>query len=366
MSGGFLGKAKEALGLTAPEAELVADLGLRDYDQLHAIVLASPTLSAETIPIRREHLLGLLDPLLSKAYRRALAEPAEAPASPGARPPARSSGGGGEAKPLTAGLGRIDLIGDDLVDRWLPRDQRGGPTCIAYAATACLEWLRADAGLPPLTYSPVFLYQRMRARGSEAEGAEDGATRFSDAFAVLDEEGVCTEAAWPETKPLAAEPDQAAKQEAARHLFRRGTYWSGPPGEPRPANLARMVYDLLAERRPVGLALPTFRDPQAPTAAPNNWWLTPSRLHGILGEPPSHWERSVGHAVCVLGFEPDADAPGKGWFIFRNSMGARWATRAPDELSDDPPQVPRPGYGAISAAHVEAHAWELYSPELGN
>jgi hypothetical protein len=68
----------------------------------------------------------------------------------------------------------------------------------------------------------------------------------------------------------------------------------------------------------------------------------------------------------VLGFEPDADAPGKGWFIFRNSMGARWATRAPDELSDDPPQVPRPGYGAISAAHVEAHAWELYSPELGN
>jgi hypothetical protein len=367
MSGGFPDRARAELGLTGPEARLVAELGLRSYDALHAMLLASPTLSAETIPIRREHLLARLEPLLSKPYRRALREPVEAPSTPGARPPAPGPAPpGAPAAPLTPGLRAIDLVGEAMMDEWLPRDQRGGPTCIAYAATACVEWLLAEAGRPGVSLSPVFLYQRMRARGSGAAGAEDGATRFSDAFAVLDEEGVCTEATWPETKKLDAEPDAAAKREAARLLARRGFYWSGAPGEPRPANLARIVYDLLAQRRPVALALPTFRDPQSPATAPNNWWLTPARLHGILGEPPAHWDRSVGHAVCVLGFQPEAGAPGNGWFIFRNSMGARWATRAPDELSDDPPQVPRPGYGAISAAHVEAHAWELYSPQLGS
>jgi hypothetical protein len=142
--------------------------------------------------------------------------------------------------------------------------------------------------------------------------------------------------------------------------------------------VARAVHQLLLEfRRPVGIAMPEFRDP---AAAPeeSNWrsgdvWLSGfvrNRLQGMVPvtvKPPGNAEEEpVGHAVCVLGFIPVADEKaGFGWFVFRNSWGSDFAAAAPDTSPPPKPvRVPAPGYGVLSAALMEAACWEVFSPAL--
>jgi hypothetical protein len=63
-----------------------------------------------------------------------------------------------------------------------------------------------------------------------------------------------------------------------------------------------------------------------------------------------------GHAVCVVGFEPDPEEPMGGYFIARNSWGTLWASLAP---SPGDSHSPAAGYGEISASYVDAYLWEL-------
>jgi hypothetical protein len=77
--------------------------------------------------------------------------------------------------------------------------------------------------------------------------------------------------------------------------------------------------------------------------------------------PPTGWELAPsGHAVCILGFVRDLTEKQGGWFIFRNSWGLGWAADAPD--ANEPVQVPRAGYGALAAGHVEEAVWEILAP----
>jgi len=75
----------------------------------------------------------------------------------------------------------------------------------------------------------------------------------------------------------------------------------------------------------------------------------------------------LAHAVCILGFQPAPEEALGGWFIFRNSLGLRFAENAPDAArrrADGTPRtpfVPDNGY-ALSASHLEAHLWEILAP----
>jgi hypothetical protein len=72
----------------------------------------------------------------------------------------------------------------------------------------------------------------------------------------------------------------------------------------------------------------------------------------------------MGHAVCIVGFQPDPDEALGGWFIFRNSLGQRWSKYAPVQGDVTLPVVPEQGFGALSATHLEQYVYEIFAPSL--
>ena len=79
-------------------------------------------------------------------------------------------------------------------------------------------------------------------------------------------------------------------------------------------------------------------------------------LYGQVLDPPATAVVDGGHAVCVVGFVPDADETTGGYFIFRNSWGTgAFGRRLPVRGS----HAPERGYGQISATYVEKFLWEM-------
>ena len=103
----------------------------------------------------------------------------------------------------------------------------------------------------------------------------------------------------------------------------------------------------------VAISLPVAEDPLAQGV--NNWTTAVGRLYGVVLDPPPVVARTTkGHAVCVTGFVPDANEATGGYFIFRNSWGAGWASGAPVAGR----RSPEVGYGEVSATYVDRYLWE--------
>jgi hypothetical protein len=352
---------------------LLRRAGIRSYDALHGLLEASPSLARVAPALGRDKLLAALRPLLSDAYRAALAAPEPPAPEDGAAPPRPPAGQVPLAAPIPAGwpaVGRAQLLGDepadllgDLPDRWPIRDQRGGPTCVGFASATAMERARPGAdGTPPLL-SALFVYQRIRQRGSLAFGAESGATKLGEARRVIAEEGICARAEWDDERAVADAPGDGVLAAARARRTDAIDYWDLPDPRRRPKGVARTVLDLLRQGRPVAVSLPVFRDPDLPDSAPNNWWQRAVRVTGVVADPLEEWRiAKAGHAVCVLAFQHDPTEPQGGWFIFRNSVGGDWAEGAPPARGTLP-FVPDRGYGALSASHVERFVWEIFSPK---
>ncbi|MGK7869676.1 hypothetical protein [Falsiroseomonas sp. E2-1-a20] len=374
----FLRRAGAELQLNEPEMRLFARAAIRNFDALADLLALSPSLSREMANhgIRRDALLRRLEGLVSPAYREARDAPfVPPPPAPGAAEPAPRPPAPGAPilqPPRWPGLGLVPGLADDaevpvpesLLD-WPVRNQQLRPTCVGFAVASALERGRAAPAAEKL--SAMFVYQRALARrrdtlAPEAFAAEAGGTKLGDAAQVLAQEGICGEALWEDDVPLEAEPPPPVLAAAAPNRVPGGFHWDIPFGTPRPPNVARVVLDLLVDRGVVVIALPVFKDPDAPEGL-TNWWSPRARRHGIVPDPLlPPWEKVAGHAVCVLGFQPDAAEAQGGWFIFRNSVGADWASGAPNRLSHDLPRVPARGWGAISARHVEGFCWEIWAP----
>lgn len=263
------------------------------------------------------------------------------------------------------GLKAVDLV-KGRYGKWpILHDQGDRQTCIAFAVTACLELLRAGQSGAFASLSPQFVYWHMRTGKWPPPlppGWEDGATKLSHAQQVLATYGFCSWQACPSDSSLppgasleGPEPSAAAKAEGAAHLVPNGVYQ--PEQVP---GIARQVYDQLAQDRPVAIAIPVYSP--ADGSGLTNWNVGMSS--GEVVDPYKDEFRvfNSGHAVCVVGFQPDPLEPGGGWFIFRNSIGLNWASGLWD--GDDAPRIPGRGYGAISATYVEGYCWEFFSPIL--
>ncbi|WP_422050661.1 hypothetical protein [Shimia sp.] len=91
------------------------------------------------------------------------------------------------------------------------------------------------------------------------------------------------------------------------------------------------------------------------------WTIGSAWRTGVIPDPRSDaladGQRQLGHAICTVGRIDDTDAPGGGWFIFRNSWGTRFGYKRPQSrlLAN----VLAPGYGAISARHIDVHCWGM-------
>jgi hypothetical protein len=380
MNAPFPAVAAETLGLNQAELAWVRAAAPRGWDALHALLAASEYLDRGG-EIRRAALLGLIEAAghLSGRYRRAIANAAPRPPVGGVlRPPPPQPGqvivnfppnwpAFGRPPALDADE-RVDLVGP-LLRSWTLRDQGADGTCVGFAAAAAAERVLAPPGQRPPRLSAIFLYRRMRMLAERNPkpifkplGFEDGATKLGAAQAVLQQDGAPPEADWPDdTAPDADPPDAVA---ARAQKVAPVSYWDLGTAK-RPPNVARAVLDLLKEGRPVAVSLPVFRPPGSPPGSADNWWLPHVVADGFVQDPPPDWPfAEAGHAVCLLGFRPDPDpALEGGWFVFRNSLGDRWATEAPDDSVADP-VVPGRGYGAISARYLDRAVWEIMSPAL--
>jgi hypothetical protein len=336
-----------------------AEIGRLTNGPFEASETVQAALGGRDIPAVQEALNALL-PQLRPRSRTQFKPTAAVPPPPGLE-----------------GQDNINLLKKAPYERWFIPDQRPRQTCVAYAAAACIELLSASHGADFEPLSAQFLYWYMRTtegaaapKSDRPPGWVDGATRLSYAKAVLENYGICREAVCrsglePDLPLEGRPPSNEAKEEAAK--YRLMSDHRDFKDVKRPAGIARGIYKLLAAGRPVAIALPEF--PRSPGSATTNWNNATSWGSGIVADPPPGLvlhdpdnPAGTGHAVCIVGFQQDRDRPG-GWFLFRNSLGGDWANSV-DLTRSNPPHVPAPGYGAISADHIERYCWEMLCPKL--
>jgi hypothetical protein len=268
---------------------------------------------------------------------------------------------------------RINLLSKAQLQSWTLADQQPRPTCVAFAAAACIELLRAGQTTHFTALSPQFLYWQMRMRqwpGDPVPGWAQGATKLGYAKTVLAENGICTEQKCRYATSLAPlqgpAPTTTAIAEAKQNRIFDISYSDYPDPTTRPAGIAAQLYGFLHQNRPVAISFPLFfLNPNHSNADTLN--NQDSENSGRIEDPPANLvvppdpATAAAHAVCVVGFEPDPDEPTGGWFIFRNSFGENWALAIDPEMTS-PPIVPALGYGAISATYVERYCWEIFCP----
>ncbi|CAN7607500.1 hypothetical protein LJR009_005395 [Bosea sp. LjRoot9] len=273
----------------------------------------------------------------------------------------------------------------DLISDWPVRDQDFDPTCVAFAAAAALELRIAHrSAAKPQWLSPAYLYWKMRCEfpitSDPPVGYQDGATLLSQARDVISTFGACLEVkltyssarfgrtedgfniTWVEPRNanelastlLAANEDaKARKLEAAKFGY------AHLPKGPRGARLSRLFHDALSTGKPVVVAVPVW--PTGENGKVGNWATVEAQSQGVVRAPcdkghdiPAQALPFAGHAVCLIGFQEGKEPDDLGWFIFRNSLGRDFGRNADvDEYG-----VPAPGYGVISALHIDLFCWE--------
>src|SRR6185436_12334119 len=76
-----------------------------------------------------------------------------------------------------------------------------------------------------------------------------------------------------------------------------------------------------------------------------------TRRSGQITMPLAGEAQVGGHAVCLVGFQDQASAPGGGYFILRNSWGTTWGSLNPYGA----------GYGIIPYKYISTLNWEAYT-----
>jgi len=373
MSWPFLDIARAELGLGDEQVAWMRAANIRSFDQLHATLRASPSL--ETLPrfgraglIERIQNSGPPKHLLSERYRGMLDAPApDFPVMPLRLALVIGQGAvqdwPGTGRPVLLGPGDPPVVSllDGLEESWPVRNQSPHEAaCVGFATAAAMERITLRRGqAAPGALSALFVYQRIPVRFPKdpfvlvQKGPRlDGPTRLSEAFEILRSEGICRRAVWPDTTPANARPGVAEVLQAAGGRMPAAEYWDLDPERfIRPSGVARVILDLLVQGRPVAVSMPEYHDP-GPPAGVTNWRTGDAWQTGIVGVRAPGWVMAPsGHAVCILGFVSDPTEALGGWFIFRNSWGLVWGAGAPD--ANAPVEVPKPGYGALAASHVE-------------
>ncbi|KNG93272.1 C1 family peptidase [Pseudaestuariivita atlantica] len=301
----------------------------------------------------------------------------------------------GSAPAPTATVARDKTLSVLPKGAWPIRDQRYRNTCVAFCATAALELFRAreKGDTTPETLSEDFLYNRMRGGLSQEyldwvrsvlPDYELGATLLAQALMVQREIGTLTEAQRPyqQATPLfdidGARPSESHRRSAARRkqahfYYHKMTVETGmiDPGQayPKPGGSGSVsasdaAYLLLKSGSAVAVGLPVYFLPDARM----NWTAPATTRTGYVPYPGTDkvYDAALvvasGHAVCLTGYVPVTDAPGGGYFIFRNSWGLDFRTTFRDPVDGVSGTLVPPGYGVLSAAAVDKYVWEMMAP----
>ncbi len=214
-----------------------------------------------------------------------------------------------------------------------PRNQGSRGTCVAHASAALRELMEIQAGMATakdINLSEQFIY--WWCKNKDGIPSADG-TYPHLGVECLAQMGTVTEERWSyndqrQTPDDSQGPPPAgALDEAWRWRLKRMIRLD--PHD------VKGIKTALAAGKPVAFAIPVF----------SSWYY--SRVTRRVGKinPPFPGERANGaHALCLVGYVDDDQAPGGGYFLLRNSWGS-WGY--------DNPQAA--GCGAIPYAFLATH-----------
>jgi hypothetical protein len=361
----FVRRVSSDFGLFGTKAQILATADIRSFDDLDSLTRFFPSISEAGV--RLPMLSNIAAMRTSLAYSRvaAAAPTLNQAAGSGAERPQGAPWPVGTPAPVGIPASGTPLPASRLdvrIPQWPIRDQGNRGTCVAFAAAACAEHTRAAAGSPVQDLSEQFLYWAIKTSTADPNPSHDG-TFLQFARDALGQMGVCEEHLWPYvskpgttvTQETPADPSGAARANAGAGKF-GATSFHQSTGTNNDANVRLdEVFSALRRGRPVAITLPMFRDPILPQG-PSNWTTPVGWAYGHVLDPPPRSIVVSGHAVCIVGFEPDQNEPRGGHFIFRNSWGTTWASQAPASGYGYSPEV---GYGVVSATYVAEYLWEL-------
>ena len=219
-----------------------------------------------------------------------------------------------------------------------PKDQGERGTCVAFAGVALREFL---AG-PDTDFSEQFLYWGCK----ELDGQDGPGTTIHTAMSALSRYGVCREESWPYSpKQDPQNESQGPPPRGAVEEARRFRMAHSRTVEPSLVEHYKQVLagDDEAPGMPVVIGVLVFR----------SWYMSAEthRTGKITLPLPGERPLPGGHAMCVVGYVDEADAPGGGYFIVRNSWGAGWAADNPEA----------PGHALMPYGYVEQCAVEAFT-----
>lgn len=236
---------------------------------------------------------------------------------------------------------------------WPPRNQGSRGTCVSFATIALYEHYLCLTQNTESDLSEQFLYWALKHHNLDPYPGRDG-TWFQYILPVLARFGTCPESDWPyvprkKTDVSHNPPPPAALAAAPQWIFPHTTsvQFSQTSGK------AAIVRQRLETHGAVGVALPVFSHPS--NRNDHNWNTSAARSFGEVQGPLPGWIADGGHAVCVVGFDADEEEPLGGHFVIRNSWGTAFGSMLPDSAYSGP----EPGYGQISASHMDKYLWEL-------
>ncbi len=224
-----------------------------------------------------------------------------------------------------------------LIDKFpAVRDQGQRGTCVAFASVSYLEFHLSGGSAKTRRRSEQFFYWACK----EIDGTptQEGTT-LAAARNVMKTYGVCLHKTW-KYAPLPIGPREGQGPPTDRAVAEAGQSRWLDAAEQTPAGDVDAIRAHLDRGLPVVLGVLTF----------SNWDFPVVADTGEIGLPLPLSQPDGGHAICVVGYEPKADAPGGGVFLFRNSWSKSWATRSRY----------RPGYGTLFFEYVRQYALEAY------
>ncbi|NGM20375.1 hypothetical protein G3576_10145 [Roseomonas stagni] len=367
------------IGLSRGEAQRLAEAGACSPRTLHCRIESNPSLlegSAERRAAILHAAAAQSEPreirALAALRRRLLA------AVPGAVPPIPLNTTPAKAAAMTENANRrpapprdrprldgpaITLLGEA---RWRLREQGRRPTCIPFAVTAMLEHPHHLDGDDDPDLSEQYLFWAMKERSPSGQ-AEPEHHKLRQAMEALSLAGICAEADQPYIAALpdpawatGATPSPAVQAKAYKDRWTDPVIYDDEPEDSQGPGTAARLLALLRQGRATAIALPMMRDAAA-APGENNWRSRSALLYGKVPDPVPGAVEDGGHAVCILGFLPHARERRGGYFLFRNSWGARFAEFPHTDIQDGLPPVGRQGYGYLSANYVDRWCWELLS-----
>ncbi len=214
-----------------------------------------------------------------------------------------------------------------------PRDQGGRGTCVAHAAAAVREQLETAAGLTPpeqidLSEQLIYWWCKQQDKLPQVSG-----TYPNLGMECLAQLGAAPEKDWPyNARPRIGDEDQGPPPaEALEHAWRYRVkrVLSLDPHDIDGIKAA------LALGKSVMISFPIYL----------SWYHNRvARRYGKIHMPLPGERPQGAHAVALIGYVDDAEAPGGGYFILRNS----WSPWGFDSALQN-------GYGVISYAFIAEH-----------